>query len=143
MNLKINGEEMKIKIDINKKYKTHNGDEVIIHKTDCGREYPVHASVRFRNNDYWNVMIYTVDGISSGGNVKYNLVEIKPYDHIKVDDKVLVWDDDNPIQKFKRYFAGVSDSNKPMTWKHGSTSWSIDKDLDTTNSWDECELVED
>ena len=53
----------------------------------------------------------------------YDLIEVSPYEDIPIDAKVLVrsgglgnW--------HRRYFAGVSDSGKPMAWVEGTTSWS-------------------
>lgn len=71
---------------------------------------------------------YSLDGKyrESGTPSSMDLVECSPYDYLKVDDKVLVWDNiENDKQR--RYFAGISSNGEPMTFSNGMTSWSNGK----------------
>ena len=64
---------------------------------------------------------------------------IKPdYPTLKVDDKVLVWDN-NPTRKLKRYFSHFDERGSIHCFSNGYTSWSSNGE---TIPWANWELVE-
>jgi hypothetical protein len=77
----------------------------------------------------------------NGYTHEYDLIEVSPYDHIKIDDKVYV--SDFTITKEavkgcrKGYFAGLSSSGKPLIFDRGATSWS----QTARSSWNYCVLA--
>ena len=69
----------------------------------------------------------------------HDLIEVNPYEGIPIDAKVLVRG--SGLETWhRRYFAGVSDSGKPMAWVEGTTSWST---LFGSIPWDELKLPEE
>ena len=66
-----------------------------------------------------------------------NLAEVSPYNHIQIDDKVLVWDRDDEVKR-KRHFAGISAEGQPRAYEDGGTSWSSSG---TGLIWSHCEKV--
>lgn len=72
-------------------------------------------------------------------NNKFNLQKIGKYDHLKIDDRVIVWDKYDKNIRWKRYFAGINEDGRPLAWDDGRTSWNADG----MSSWDNCELVEE
>lgn len=88
-------------IDINKKYKTRDGQDVRIYATDIGGDYPIHGAIRA--NDGWALTNWTKDGCYyaySQGVSSCDLVEVKP----RV--QRTVW-----INVYKENFQG-----KPYVW---------------------------
>lgn len=72
-----------MKIDINKQYRTQNGEKVRIYCTDASGTYPVHGAIAIFDVDHeaevWMVHSWTSKGtIREGHNHPYDLVEIKP-----------------------------------------------------------------
>jgi len=59
-------------IDINKKYRTRDGQEVRIYATDSGGIYPIHGAWSLEI-DSWENESWTADG-------KYNAVELEEHD---------------------------------------------------------------
>ena len=120
-------EEEKIVIDMSKKYQTVGGDTddgefpepVRIVCVDGPGNYPVLGFVGDDTKSYR----WTIGGKARGEGISsmHDLVEVSPWHDYKIDEPVMVniaggWR--------KRYFAGISDNGKPMTWLNGSTSWS-------------------
>lgn len=111
-----------------KKYKTRDGFNVEILKTDLNLE----------DGRSVVALIERIDGLvlcreyfSNGDRYideefKFDLVEVPPYDDFKIDDKVLVWGNES-IGVVKRYFAGITRDGKPMTFPAGATSFSHNK----------------
>lgn len=130
------------KIDINKKYRTREGYEVRIYAVDGGGDYPVHGAIR--TGDKWESKSWKSDGTYIGilpyrsEPDCFDLIEVRPYDHIKIDDKVWVSDTEN-YRKYKGYFAGVEVGGNPLIFADGRTSWTTDG---RTEKWGHCELVE-
>lgn len=126
-------------IDINKKYKTRCGYPVRVYCTDAGGPYPVHAA--YYDNG-WFVSSYTeFGGAEDGGHGSIDLIEVNPYAHIKIDDRVIVRDNHGYIEKVNRHFAGVSNDGKPLVWSDGQTSYTSIKGAKT--EWDNCILFEE
>ena len=121
--------EDKMKIDLNKTYKTRCGFEVKLFEQIDNK---IFGAVK---NDVWGSCAWSLDGIAWSSHLQ--LIEINPYEHIKIDDRVLVWDN-STSEKCKRHFAGVDSNGKPTTWYGGATSWSsLNSDY---RVWDNCEL---
>ncbi len=59
-------------------------------------------------------------------------------EELKVDTKVIVWDD--PEDKYKRYFSYFKD-NTIYCFLNGSTQWSSDEKYSI--SWDNWELADE
>lgn len=119
-------------IDINKKYKTRDGKEVRIYATDHVGSYPICGAIRYE--DGWYEESWEEDGRNSN-YVEDDLVEVSKYEDFKIDDKVIVWDNDYPDEKERGYFAGVNEDGYPMVFMNGRTSF-IEVD---TCWWDNCE----
>lgn len=75
--------------------------------------------------------------------------EVPPFYDFEMDEPVFVAKriDSYPLMWFKRHFALVSDSGKPMTFEDGKTSWSVDTDLKHialyVDEWDYCGKAKD
>jgi hypothetical protein len=133
-----------VMIDINKKYKTAHGLDVIIYAI-----YPkqltkqVHGALVYADGEMstnaWNINgTFLSDTASS-----LDLVEVIPYSGWDIDDKVIVTfdgidadenaDDENDNffkgKEYKYYFAGLNGLNQPCVFSSGSTSWSNRYDL--------------
>ena len=86
---------------------------------------------------------YSVNGeysFSSGSCHSNDLVEISPYDHIKVGDRVLVGADLGNIN-YRRYFAGASESGKALTFEDGRDEWT--NEGRRAIPWEYCTLWEE
>ena len=74
----------------------------------------------------------------------------KPLPDLKVDTKVLVWNEDNPFTtsptKYKRYFSHFDEDGNMRCFMGGSTSWSKDNTInhkeDNTTVWKHWEVVD-
>lgn len=99
-------------------------------------------AVHFPNEEYkW----YTVDGFYDDDDVTRSLfwdevtiiAPTKPLPKMKVDTKVIVWDD--PNRKSKRHFSHFNDIGEICVFQQGGTSFTS---KGATNSWKYWELVE-
>lgn len=127
---------------MNKKYKTIDGREARILAADLPGDFPIVAAVFFADCDPL-VCRYRADmrvEPSYTGRT-LDLVEVGPWDDFKIDDRVLVRDHDSQAWAC-RYFAGISHNGKPMTFSHGSTSWSRNRDSPPV-VWTYCKKAED
>ena len=68
--------------------------------------------------------------------------EVRPYADWPIDAKVYFWDENSPC-KVRGFFAGVSDSGKPMRWRNGQASWTMGGRRGERETWDHAELAED
>jgi len=91
---------------------------------------------------------YTINGSYSLGDVVPVLFwdEVrpitppeKPLPKLKVDTRVLVWENDGKDDKLNRYFSHFDSNGKIHCFLDGSTSWSRNGN---TASWDNWELAE-
>lgn len=128
-----------MKIDINKKYKTRAGKDVVIYTTDAKGDYPVHGAILYDNHS--DVTTWRLDGVFDVRRFpsELDLVEVNPYNHINIDDKVIVWDRED--YKVYAHFAGIDKRGKPTVFFRGLTSWTC-KDSGDTVAYDYCEKVE-
>lgn len=111
-------------IDINKKYKTRDGKEVRIYATDHVGSFPICGAIRYENG--WEEDSWEEDGRNSyySYDSPDDLVEVSKYEDFKIDDKVIVWDNDYPDWKNEAHFAGINDNGRPMTFIDGGTSFT-------------------
>ena len=126
-------------INLTDKYKTRSGLPVTVYANEIRSEFPVLATVHYPNHD--SVYQFTSEGNFHNGVThehELDLIKFSPYDHIKIDDKVNVWDKwDSKV--YRGHFAGLSKDGLPMAWSEGKTSWtSGSEDYDV---WDYCELT--
>lgn len=131
------------KIDLNKKYRTVSGDKVEVIKTDLAAPYTVLAVITRADGSRFG-LVYVADGFinSRKGYHPDNLVEILPYEDFKIDEPVMVRDDDNGPW-FRRHFAGVDHygqhHGRAKTWDNGRTSWTAESDdVQYWSSWPQC-----
>lgn len=123
-------------IDINKKYRTKDGCEVELWKIsedERDDKHPVLGRIIEERFIFWHA--WNQHG-KSNINANRDLVEVSPYDNFNIDDKVVVWDNDNKLAKYHRHFAGLSKSGKPQVFSVGNTSWSGHEEV--VESWDNC-----
>lgn len=81
---------------------------------------------------------HAANGWSKAGD-KYCLVEVTPWDDIKINDPVMVRD--KPDQKWiKRHFAGIDHLGFPLAFIEGCTSWTS---FTPANPWRECRKATD
>jgi len=73
-------------IDINKKYKTREGQKVRIYATDGAGDYPIHGAIKASTG--WENWVWSKNGnfLVSGEENEYDLVEIPTFE-----DKEPVW----------------------------------------------------
>jgi len=117
-------------IEMNKKYKTRDGKPVKIVCTDYKGEYPVVASIKIDEDEA--IFFYKYDGRLSHMEHPYDLIEVTSYEHLKVDDKIMVSDDG--MFWAKRHFAEVI-HGVVHTFNDGKTSWSIKDKVMETVPW--------
>ena len=87
----------------------------------------------------WSIAPDTLSRCDFGESASY-IEAVSPYADWPIDAKVLVWYDGS-VTKSKRFFAGVNERGRPLTWIDGATSWSTTAGYKT--SWDYAELAED
>ena len=127
-------------IDINKKYKTANGSDVVIYAV-----YPkqltkqVHGALLYADGEL-SANAWNIDGtFLSDAASMLDLIEVIPYSDWNIDDKVIVTfdvidadenaeenadDDFSKGEEYKYYFAGLNGLNQPCVFSSGATSWS-------------------
>jgi hypothetical protein len=135
-------EAVAMRIEMGKKYRTRDGREVRIYAVTHGGDQEVVGAV-LNSPGGWVIEEWSALGDyfhPPRAESDLDLVEVGQYDHIKIDDKVLVWDDSFPA-KSRQYFAGVDGKGNPTTFNHGTTSWS--RDNPNVVAWTHCELAED
>lgn len=120
-------------IDINKKYKTRSGKEIKIYEI---YEDEIHGA--YLDNGKWDHQSWELDGsyFYCDKESCLDLIEVKPYEDFKIDDKVLVWDDEQDDEPYQQHFAGINNNGFPQTWEAGRTSFSTKDEI--KNSWDNC-----
>jgi hypothetical protein len=129
-------------ISRDKTYKLRNGWQYKLYNILSDEElrddkYAVHGAFFNEEENEWVPCKHTIDGLFFLDDESENdLIESTPFDHINIDDKVLVWNNGVDNTKFNRHFAVVSDDGKPMCWRDGRTSFTTK----STIVWDNCEL---
>lgn len=127
-------------ISMDKKYRYRNGEEariLCVDRPEGGLNNTPVASMDVKSG---YIYCHYSDGTSEDKKPERDLIEISPYDHINIDDKVLVWRKSS-TSKVRGHFAGVSDEGLPLVWLYGRTSWSV-CNPPNYEEWDYCEKVE-
>lgn len=132
------------KIDINKRYVTKAGEEVVIYTTEAGGNFPVHVCIKKAPKfsefvkpitDTLNCLrSYTIYGtVDIHARPQYgselDLEEYKPPElpNLKQDDKL---EYTSCGQKYKGHFAGYNSLRIPLVYPNGTTSFTYDYDND-------------
>lgn len=129
------------KIEMGKKYRTRNGKEVRVLCVDHDSDtYPVVAIIHHSDTDS-DIYTFTRDGHYWFGQAAVpeededDLVEVRPYDRLNIDDPVVVTDyPDGTSPLYLRHFAGVDSDGHPLAWINGRTSHTEVK----TSHWVSC-----
>ena len=112
---------------------TCGGFEYRIYARDHGYNRDTIVGAIKNNMGVWVGISWDKDGsYGSFTDVTFNLIPIKDYRSFKIDDAVIVWNND--FDKLKRHFAGVSTCGKPMAFYNGKTSWTTNDAME----WDNC-----
>ena len=115
-------------IDLTKKYRTRQGEEIIYSVFDEVRGAIVSIFRDSSRGNQLGTLVTYRDGIysGSGNQSRYDMIEIRPYDHIKIDDKVYV-SDTAPITKHTKsargHFYGMIEG-LPTIFSEGKTSFT-------------------
>lgn len=123
MSQKFKSSEGRKMITMDKKYRCRDGVPVTVLAVGLNAHGSV-VAVRHTTNSEDLVLTFTSDG--RGGNYDHqcDLIEISPYDDFKVDDPVMVSDFGRLWTK--RYFYGVDENGRPMTFCDGRTRWTAE-----------------
>lgn len=122
-------------IDKNKKYTLVDGTEVKIYEVYESEllTHVVHGA--YKTTSGWQLASWGEGGQAMRGVASTNdLIEVSPYANIKIDDKVLVWNETS-TNKIRRHFAGINESGLPKAWYGTGTSFTET----STTTWDGCE----
>jgi len=121
-----------------KKYRTRNGYPAVIYTENGNQEkYPIIGEIKFEEG--WTLASWTKN-LHHRNDVEreYDLIEVNPYEDWPIDTKVLCWNGNHKVTKFKRHFAGVGENGKALAWGDGKTSFTET----CTSAWDFMELAE-
>jgi hypothetical protein len=120
-------------IDINKKYKLRMGGDVVIFEKCEGK---IFGKYKVNPTCEWNASRWDSNGhYQICDESCLDLIEISPYADLKIDDKVLVWDD-GQIDPYKYHFAGIDGDGRALTWDDGQTSFTSNEY--EVSTWDNC-----
>lgn len=126
-------------IELGKKYRTRSGNEVRIYAVDGSNPDVVHGAIKDKQGE-WNTCCWESNGSYYGVQEdSRDLIEVGPYDHIKIGDPVLCWDEPDH-EPLRRYFAGVNDKGRPLVFIDGATEWSSNG---IKMDWRYCKKVEE
>jgi len=75
------------------------------------------------------------------GHVDIKITTTPSRPDLKVDDKVVVWDDDCPALIRKRHFSSWSDNGKIITFSGGASAYTIDE-RNIQDEWDHYEIYD-
>jgi len=75
----------------------------------------------------------------SESDKSWNLIESpSKYNHLKIDDPVIVWNDNDIDMIIHGHFAGISKSGKPTIFSCGNSSWTVIEQISKRLEWDRC-----
>ena len=111
-------------LDMKKEYETQDGNRVKLFTKEIFNGETFYYGLIYLENSAPLTARFDKNGES------YNSItiikEVNKYKDYKIDDPVLVYDDYDDFDdiKYRAYFAGVNENNKPTTFPHGTTSWT-------------------
>lgn len=103
----------------------------------------VFGSFFLQRQNIWMVGVWDVDTgqfkFKSETDKSWNLIEpVLKYDHLKIDDPVIVWNDNDIDMTIRGHFAGISKSGKATTFSGGNSSWTVIDQISKRFEWDRC-----
>ena len=122
---------------MNKKWRTGNGHDARIVCVDLKRKVSPILCLVTRDDGIEQILPLTEDLSLYSDNREPFLIEVTPWDDIKIDDPVVCWDANSSV-RYKRHFAGVSENGRPRAWDKGLTSFSADGDDADKVFWGYC-----
>ena len=126
------------KIDISKKYRTRSKLPVEILRTDIkSTDFPVVAIIQLSDDKEFSDCFTEYGKLYAHGESDMDLIEMCPYEDFKIDEPVMVRSASSDSW-MRRYFAGVDENGKALTWAHGGTSWSSHTSKFNYTEWTEC-----
>lgn len=102
------------------------------------RPYPIEFKSDINNKEYcftYNGMYREIDANPTLFWNEFKIPEeafIKPLQQLKIDTKVIVWNDEN--KKFKRHFSRFKDG-KIYCFNDGRSSWNATDNSEHWNNW--------
>lgn len=89
---------------------------------------------KYKNGDTFETYI-------TSNFINYTWTIVKPkldLSTLKIDDKVVVWNNNSASEKCSRHFAGL-ENGRITTFNNGKTSFTVEN-LNQVSDWDNCEL---
>ena len=129
-------------INMKTKYITKTGFDVILYEI-IEEQSQAMGKIYMTTNNIWIVATWNIKNGKSILNEIYDLIEKPKYNHIKLDNQVVVWNN-NDHEKYFMHFAGINEkTGKAFTFINGQTSWSatsveVNSPLDLLIEWDNC-----
>jgi len=121
-------------VSMDKKYTNSFKNTIEILCIDANGQWPVITKTNGQ------CQVYTIEGLfTNKAKSEYNLIEVGEYDHIKLGDPCLFWNNNSFMPK-RGYFAGINKNSNPIMYDDGATAWSS---LDSrVTRWDHCKLAD-
>ena len=116
-------------ISMNKKYRTKSGSDVTLLSINA----PLNGAYKIVGVVNNGLFRWSHTGSCSSGAM-FDLVEVSEYEDFKIDDPVMVRDDDTE-EWVRRHFAGVTNEGVALCWYGASTSWTVDADEEKITWW--------
>ena len=110
-------------LDLKKDYETLKGKPIKLICKEIHKNKEWVFGIVYRSDGTPTAAKFDENGSDVYSNIKIKEVSNCKYKDYKIDDPVLVYDDYDDI-KYRAYFAGVNENNKPTTFPHGTTSWT-------------------
>jgi hypothetical protein len=123
-----------MKISMDKKYTNGQGETVEVLCVDADGDYPVITKTNGTCETYTINAAYSREQKSA----KLDLIEVGDYDHIKIGDPCLGWNQFGLRKMVRGYFSGVNKKGEPTMFNDGTTAWSGSPELVT--AWDNVEI---
>lgn len=120
-------------ISMDKKYRTTGGSNVTLLSTNA----PLNGAYKIVGVVNQQLCRWSHLGTALTGNPGHDLVEVSEYEDFKIDDPVMVRDNEGE-EWVRRYFAGVDANGFPLTWCYGATSWTNENKQNQAVNWREC-----
>ena len=112
-----------------KKYRTRDGRAVRVLAVDLNRRgWPVEAFVEDHDKSTGATHAYTDNGKFTRNGIgehEADLIEITPFDDLKIDDPVVVTIGSQGSVGQVFHFAGTTEDGRPKVWAQGRTSLTV------------------